>query len=132
LVNSCIFDADNRRTPSGLLVLVLDRLRVFATSTTTTGSEEAESLDGSASLWLSLEASGVGMPWVGLETVFSGAGCVLLAGFICDRSVGVSSGEGRWVAVSEVDSASRAVALEVSAMLAGTSPLPRASLFMAP
>lgn len=133
-VNSCILDADNRRTPSGLLVFVLDRLRDFATSTTTTtaGSEGPESLDGSPSLWLSLEASGVGKPLVGLDTGFSGADCGLLAGFNCIRSVGVSSGEGRCVVVSEADSVSRSMSLAgVAAMLTGASPLSRASLFMA-
>lgn len=114
-VSSCILDADRRRTPSGLLVLVLDRLRVFATSTTTTWSVKEGSLNWSPSLWLSLDGSGVGMPVV-LDTGFSMDGFRFAVDFDCSRSVGVSSGEGRWMAVSEVDSASSRAALAVSVM----------------
>lgn len=71
-------DAERRRIPSWLLVLVLDRLRVLILSTTAsfTGSgsssgtidlADEESLDGSASLWLALEGSGVKMPVVPLD-----------------------------------------------------------------
>lgn len=61
-VSSCILEADSRLIPS-LLVLVLDRLRVLATS----GSGSEGWVGRSPSLWLSLEdTSGVGMPIVGL------------------------------------------------------------------
>jgi len=101
-VSSCILEAESLLMPPWLLVLVLDRLRVFETSV----GGSAEAVDGSGSLWLSLEGSGVRTPLVGLDTGFSVAGGGLAVDRGCGRSLGVRSGEGRYEAILSVESAS--------------------------
>lgn len=110
-VSSCILDADNLLTPSGLLVLVFDRLRVFAREIPVSfsgsgivagpgarGSEE--SLEGSTSLWLSLDdGSGVGTPpLIGLDGVWSRESCDGSGEGGGRGSLGVSIGEGKFPA----------------------------------
>ena len=102
-VNSCILQAERRRTRSGLLVLVLDRLLdEVGKALGGIGSAEGGSRNGSPSLWLSLEGSGVGTPEVGLETVRSrggrGCGSAAVSGG-GGGSLGVRTGDGRWLLV---------------------------------
>lgn len=101
-VNSCILDADRRLTPSGLLVLVLDRLRVFVALLFVSLVEIAAGVIYSAdenpgagppSLWLSLDASGVGTPICGLESARS-RGRLWSVTCFCGGSLGVRIGEG--------------------------------------
>ena len=107
-VSSCILDAERRRTPSGLLVLVLDRVLpvlvvVKFMSCPDAGpdpgiSANRGSRNGSPSLWLSLDGSGVGTPAVAMDPDRSrsrgncGSGAALAGG-----SLGVRVGDGRWV-----------------------------------
>lgn len=103
--SSCILDAERRLTPSGLLVFVFDRLLVFGTTIVASsrgsgsgfgalGSEEEESLEGSPSVWLSLEGSGVGTPLLGLDEVAGlSGGCESVGDN--GGSSGVNAGEGR-------------------------------------
>jgi hypothetical protein len=105
-VNSCILDAESLLTPSGLLVLVLDLLRVFVTFSTSipiVGSGAASAArvgtrDWSPSLWLSPDGSGVGTPVVGLDTARS-RGPIVSAACLGGGSLGVKIGEGSCVAV---------------------------------
>lgn len=105
-VSSCILDAESRLTPSGLLVLVLDLLRVFVTlsrSTPSVGGGAASiakvgKRDWSPSLWLSPDGSGVGTPVVGLDTARS-RGTFVSAACLGGGSLGVKIGEGRCVVV---------------------------------
>lgn len=98
-VNCCIFVADKRLIPSGLFVLVFDLLRVFATAMLTAAEsgarawEEVGFRNGSPSLWLSLEGSGVGTHLVGLDTACSRATCPATGRG--GESLGVRMGEGR-------------------------------------
>ena len=106
-VNSCILDAERRRTPSGLLVLVLDRTLVLVVVRVVSWPDEGPgpvipadegSRNGSSSLWLSLDGSGVGTPAAAMDPDRSrcwgncGSGAALAGG-----SLGVRIGDGRWV-----------------------------------
>jgi hypothetical protein len=105
-VNSCILDAERRLTPSGLLVFVSDLFRAFVTllglfpgaGPAAMDSVEGGPRDGSPSLWLSLDGSGVGTPLVGLDT-FGSREVVDPAGGVGRGSLGVRIGDGSWVAV---------------------------------
>jgi len=106
--------------------LVLSAAASFTTSGSISGTidwDEVESPETSASLWLSLEGSGVGTPFVALTTATSLAvsGCDSGIGNGVGSSLGVNMGEGRCEIVSGI------VSVVVVSVPAPEFPVPKAT-----